>query len=333
MNRKSMSALACLACMIALVSVGAREAAAAAGITLRFAHVVKPTEIQGVVADAFAKEVAQRTQGEVRVAVYPSSQLGGERDIIEGLKIGTIDFFTGGIGIADILYPPIDLLGLPYLFRDEAHYRRAVAGAPGRKLLSGFDAVGLKGLGLYSGGFRHVLNSKRPVNTLADLRGLKLRLREIAIEIETFKALGAVPVPIPWPEVYTSVQTGVVDGLEHSLFYILSAKLYEVAKYVSLTAHVHGGKGLLMSMKKFTSLSAEHQRAIVDSAEAVIPVGNNFVDQMVEEAQRELPKRGAVINTVSDLKPFKQAVIPVYEKFLKKQPEWVREVVREMEGM
>jgi TRAP-type transport system periplasmic protein len=303
---------------------------AGAPITLKIAHVQKPTENQGVTSEAFAKEVSRRTNGQVRIAIFPLGQLGGEREILEGLRLGTIDFLEGGVTVAGPFFPPAELLGLPYLFRDEEHYRKAVSGPLGKELGERMAPSGLRGLGFHSGGFRHIANSIRPINTLADLKDMKLRLREVETEVETFKALGAIPVPIPWPETYTALQTGVVAGLEQPLYTFNSSKIYEVTKYISMTGHFQGALGIVISEKTFQALSPAHKQAIVESATAALHVGNEFVDRADAQAYKDLQAHGMKFNTVADLGPFKAAVKPVVDRFLSKQPSWVGEMVNKI---
>ena len=145
-------------------------------------------------------------------------------------------------------------------------------------------------------------------------------------------ALGAIPVPIPWPETYTALQTGVVAGLEQPLYTFSSSKIYEVTKYISMTGHFQGALGLIIRLKSFQALSPEHQQAILESTLVAMRTGNEYVDRADTEAYKDLQSHGMKFNTIGDLAPFKAAVKPVREKFLSKQPQWVMDLVNKIDS-
>src|SRR5436190_2803205 len=201
----------------------------------------------GVAIDTFAKEVEARTNGRYRIQTFYSSALGAERESVEGVQLGTLDLTLTSTGPLPNFVPDVAILDIPFLFRDYAHARAVLDGPIGQELLTKFQSKGMVGLAWAENGFRHMTNSKRPVNGPDDLRGLKMRTMENPIHIEAYRQFGILPTPMAFTEVFTALQQGTVDGQENPLSVIEAAKLEQVQKYLSLTGHVYSPALILMS--------------------------------------------------------------------------------------
>ena len=249
----------------------------------------------------------------VTFQLYPASQLGNEREILEGMRIGTIEMTTSGVaGLADPIY---DIFDMPFLFRDRNHVYSVLDGAVGKELLEKNKDQKLVALGYFENGWRHITNNKRPINAPADLNGLKQRVVEHRIYMATMRALGATAVPIPYGELYTALKTGVVDGQDNPLINIFTAKFYEVQKYLTLSGHVYSNNVVFASKAWFDKLPADIQVGVREAvAEAMVLVRTesiNFDKELVDK----LKAGGMVVNDIKDKAPFVEGTKGVYDQF------------------
>lgn len=192
---------------------------------------------QGVAIDVFAKEVEKRTTGRYKVQTFYNGSLGGERESIEAVQLGTQELALSSTGPVPNFVPETKILDVPFLFRDKAHARAVLDGPIGQDLLTKFDAKGFKALAWAENGFRHMTNSKRDVKGPEDLKGLKMRTMENPVHIAAYKTFGIVTTPMAFPEVFTALQQGTVDGQENPLSVIIAAKFDQVQKQIG-RAHV-----------------------------------------------------------------------------------------------
>src|SRR5262249_2216816 len=220
----------------------------------------------GVAIDTFAREVEKRTDGRYKVQTFYSGALGAERESVEGVQLGTLDLTLTSTGPLPNFVPDVAILDIPFLFRDYAHARAVLDGPIGQELLAKFPAKGMVGLAWGENGFRHMTNSKRPVNLPEDLKGLKMRTMENPIHIEAYRQFGILPTPMAFTEVFTALQQGTVDGQENPLSVITSAKLDQVQKYLSLTGHVYSPAVFLMNKAQWDKLSDADKQAFLDAA-------------------------------------------------------------------
>jgi len=266
-------------------------------------------------ARIFKELVEKKTQGKVDVKLYPNSQLGGERDAIEGISLGTIDM--GVITNAPIsgFVPQFQILDLPFIFKDAAQAYKVLDGDFGKNLLKRLEARGIIGLGFSEGGFRHMLNNVRPIKTPDDVKGIKFRVMENPTYIGMFKALGSNPTPMAWGETFTAVQQKTIDGLEIPIPVIYQNKYYEVTKYLSLTNHTYSPLIFMISKKTWDKLPADVQTAVADSVKEAIPLQRSKNGQNIEELMKELKTKGMAINTVDSPDAFKEKVKPLYKEF------------------
>ncbi|RZT35482.1 TRAP transporter substrate-binding protein [Cupriavidus agavae] len=241
-------------------------AAGAETVKLRFAHTVPETDSQHLAALSFSEKVKARTGGAVQIQVFANSQLGNDTSLVTGVRSGTIDIGATGNPFVTGLAPRLNVLDLPYQFEDGASAYRVLDGTVGRSLLDELGAHRIKGLAFWEIGFRSLGNNKRPIQRAEDIRGLKIRTTPNPSHIKAFQLLGASPQPMPFAEVFGALESGAVDGQENPPTLMVSAKLYEVQKYVSLTRHAYTALVVLMNKAKFESLKPEYQKVLLEEA-------------------------------------------------------------------
>jgi tripartite ATP-independent transporter DctP family solute receptor len=209
---------------------------------MKLATVTPPHHAYNEGAREFARRIQDATRGAIEIRVYPGGQLGkGERELLEGMQMGAIDLAVTATGPISGFSQSMMVLDLPFLFRDYRHVDAVLDGPVGRKLLDDMEQARLKGLSFFENGFRNFTNSVRPLLKPEDFRGLKFRTMENPVHLASVRELGAQAVPMSWGEVYTSLQTKVIDGQENPVAIIHSYKLNEVQKYLSLTGHFCSG--------------------------------------------------------------------------------------------
>jgi tripartite ATP-independent transporter DctP family solute receptor len=268
-----------------------------------------------VAADYFKQLVEEKTDGRVTVTLFPNGQLGQEREMIEGIQLGTVD---GGVITNAYLsgfQPKLQLFDLPFLFKNAEEAHMIADGEVGQALLKSLEDKDMKGLAFAEGGFRNMMNSKRAIRTLADANGIKFRAMENPLYLEMFKALGAEPVPLAWGEVYTANQLGTVDGLECPIPVYDQSKLYEVTKYVSLTRHTYSPLVLAISMNKWNEIPSDLQPLVEEAAQEAAQKQRKNNAENLTALIKELEDRGIKVNELENPAEFKEAVTHIYEEF------------------
>ena len=241
-------------------------ASAAAQTTMRISISIAQNSHQGIAIDTFAKEVEKRTAGRYKIQTFYSGSLGGERESIEAVQLGTQALTFSSSGPIPNFVPETKILDIPFLFRDKAHARAVLDGPIGQEMLAKFDSKGFKALAWAENGMRHMTNSKRSVTAPEDLKGLKMRTMENPVHVAAYKGLGIVTTPMAFPEVFTALQQGTVDGQENPLSVIMASKFDQVQKYLTLTGHVYSPGIFLMEKAAFDKLSAADKQAFLDAA-------------------------------------------------------------------
>lgn len=285
-------------------------------VKLRLGHIAGESDAWNKGALKFAELVKEKSGGTVEIEVYPSSTLGNDRDLIEGMQLGSVDFALVA-GVLSNFYQPYSILELPYLFRDKEHLEKVLYGDVGKKLQDELLAnAQIRGLQFWLRGPRE-LTANRKIEKVEDLKGLKIRVPEIPASIAAWKAMGASPTPMAFGEVYSSLQTGVIDAQENPFALISSNKLQEVQKYLMLTDHVFGYVQLTMSDITYQKLTKEQQQAVEEAAKEATAFENDLVAKDEVALLEKLKKDGMEVVEL-DTAPFMEKAKTVHGEFAQK---------------
>lgn len=263
------------------------------------------------------KRVEAETGGRLRIRVYHSGQLGREADTVELARVGALDITRVFFGAINNPFPLTQIFALPYVFESVEHMRRAVDGEVGAAVLKGFERRDLVGLAIYDSGSRSFYNVRRPVFEPADLHGLKIRVVPSDIFIDLVSALGANPTPLPYGEVYSALQTHLVDGAENNWRSFHSSRHFEVARYLSLTTHSFAPEALLMSRRTFTRLTPRDRDVVIAAARDSVAYMRGLWDRAESESRAHVAAAGVKINEV-DMAGFQKTARPVVDAYVKK---------------
>ncbi len=283
-------------------------------VSLKLGHAVAPEHPYHLGAVRYSELIAQRTKNRVKIDIYPSTQLGNERDMVEGLQLGTIDLVVTSTGPLGGFVPRMFVVDLPFLFRDRDHAYKVLDGPIGRELLDAFSAKGIKGLAFWENGFRQITNSVRPIEKPEDLKGIRIRTMENKVHLSAFRAFGASPTPMAWSEVYTALQQKTIDAQENPIAIIYFQKIHEVQKYLSLTGHFYSPTPLLMGLKAFNRLPVDLQKIMLDTATECATYERNLLRDNEAKQLTEIQAKGMQV-TVPNKKPFQDAAASVYREF------------------
>jgi tripartite ATP-independent transporter DctP family solute receptor len=306
------------ATLLAGLTTLALAASAQAQIEIKFGHVGEPASLFAKSAEEFATQANAKLGGKAKVVVFGSSQLGGDKELLQKLKLGTVEMALP----STVMSSESDLFGvfeMPYLVKDRAHMQRIEKDVFWSKLAPEVEKKGLKVIAVWENGYRHITNSRRPINTPDDLKGIKLRVPEGKWRVKMFQAYGANPSPMKFSEVFTALQTGVMDGQENPFSQIYSAKFQEVQKFLSLTGHVYTPAYVTVGAKKWASLSPDVQKILEDTAKAT----QAFVYRTAEADENDLLgkiKAAGVQVNAANKDAFIAASRPVYDEYSKEVP-------------
>ena len=256
----------------------------------------------------------------MKVAVYPSALLGNDRELAEGLQLGTVDAAIVATATVSGFCPEIQLFDLPFLFKNSEHVYEVLDGEIGEQLKDIFhEQSGIVALSFPENGWRQVTNSKHAVTKASDMEGLKIRVMEIPCHLDYWKSLGCDPTPMAWTEVYTALQQGTVDGQENPVQTIYTQKIYEVQKYMSMTNHVYCPAVIMLSDKVWNSLTDEQKQICEEAAAEATEYERQFVADLEAKAIEELPSLGVQLVTADqvDVESFRTAAAAVNEKYAK----------------
>ncbi|HKH97252.1 MAG TPA: TRAP transporter substrate-binding protein [Beijerinckiaceae bacterium] len=293
-------------------------AAPAAAEELKFGYSLPATSHYGASATAMGEELAKRTNGKWTIKQFPANALGGEREMVEGLQIGTVDLVATSTGPVGNFVPDTLLTDIPFLFRDYAHADAVLDGPIGQQILDQFPKNGLVALAWGENGFRNLTNSKRPVRTPEDARGLKVRTMENQVHMTAFRTIGVLPTPMAFPELFTALQQGTVDGQENPIGVILGAKFPQVQKYLTISQHVYSPALILMSPAVWNKLSAEEKTAFKEAAKVGAQAMRRKAREDAQNGVDELRKQGMEVVTDVDRKAFEEALKPAFAEYAKK---------------
>ena len=296
--------------------LGLTAAANAADFVFKLGHIADPENPYAKGAEKFAQLVKEKTGGKVEVQVFPSSQLGNQRDLVEGTQFGTIDFTMTSTAVLGNFLPQVAVFDLPFIFRDVQHAYKALD-TVGMEIAQKLQ--GMKLLAYYENGVRHMTNSKRPIRKPEDMKGLKIRVMEQPIYIEMIKALGGNPTPMAFGELFTALQQGVVDGQENPAAHIYTARFFEVQKYISLTAHTYSAEPMLVSLAAWNKLPKDLQEKVQTAANESRDWQRDLCRQLEEGYWTKIQESGkSEINRDVDKKAFADATRGVWAMFEKK---------------
>ncbi|MEG1823826.1 MAG: TRAP transporter substrate-binding protein [Cloacibacillus sp.] len=306
-----------LAAVMFMAIMTASAAFAAPEYTIKVGYIGSDTHPTMQAMKVFAKDVDKGSKGKIKVELYPNAQLGGDRELTEAVQMGTIQMAIPSTSALAGFDKRVQVLDLPYLFTTRKAAFDAVDGELGKKLNSYLDKKGFTILGYQENGFRHVTNSKRPVKTPADLKGLKIRTMENPMHIAYFKALGANPTPMSWGELYTALQQGTVDAQENPYAMIDDGKFYEVQKFVSETGHVFSYEVLIANKKFMDKLPKDLRNLVTESAVKAIKMQRSLLEKEEANFKAKVVKAGMKANslTAAEKKPFVEATKAVYKQF------------------
>ena len=266
-------------------------------------------------AKVFKAFVEDWSNGNVLVENFPEGQLGGDRDAIEGVKLGTIQMTCASAGIYATLAPKLGVTSLPYVFKNFEEVWAFLDSDINKEIDNTLIPEGLRILGYFDNGFRCLTNSKRPINTVEDVKGLKIRTPENPVLLATINQLGASASPLPWPELYMALQQGAFDGEENPIPLIYSAKLYEVQKYLAIDNHVFDAMPVTINEKFWQGLTEKEQEIVQLAMDYAVLFNRNLVKQRTEQNVELLQAAGMEV-TFPDLELFVQATKSVADAYV-----------------
>ncbi len=302
---------------MALLMLTLASTSFAADVVLKLGHIAEPVHPYGKGADYFAKLVAEKSNGAIEVQVFPSSQLGGQKDLVESMVYGGVDMALVGTAVLGQFQPQISIFDLPFLFKDREHAYKSLD-TVGMDIGKGLEPRGIKLLGYMENGIRHLTNNVREVKTPADMADLKIRVMNNKVYIEMMKALGASPTPMAFGELYSAMQQGTVDGQENPSAHIWTKRFFEVQKYASLTAHSYSPEPVIMSMITWNRLNDKQREIIQSAAKEAIDWQRKVATEQDKEYWDKIKASGKIKVTEVDRAPFKAATKPVIKMFASK---------------
>ncbi|WP_353474549.1 TRAP transporter substrate-binding protein [Salipiger sp. H15] len=305
------------------VAVGAvmSAATAASAAELRGWNIHVEDYPVSIAMESFAKEIAEKTGGEVTAKIYHNGMLGDQPDAIEQVRLGVIDFGEFNLGPMGQAVPEANVTSLPFIFKSVPQMYRLMDGAAGEAIGEGMKAKGIVPLGWYAAGARSFYNSIRPINMPADVEGLKVRVMSNDLFVKMVEAMDGNATPMAFAEVYQSIKTGVVDGAENNPPSYESTNHYEVAKYFSLTEHLIIPECLCMSLKSWEKLTPEQQGILMEAGRASATLQRELWAEREAASLEKVRAAGTEINTVEDKAAFQAAMAPVYDAFLAGNPQ------------
>ena len=300
----------------------------------RLGHGFTDEHPRGKAMKLFAAEVEKATGGKIKVSVFSNSTLGSEEKMLQGVQSGVLEFYMGSLVPFSVRKKELQIFDFPFLFADEREVAMVLDGPIGKKMLDSLSDTGAIGLTWAGGAFRNIANGKRPLNKYEDLKGLKIRVMQSPVWIDTFKAMGINATPMAYAEVYTALEIGALDGLEHPPVDMYQNKIYEIQKNLAITHHGYTPVALVVSSKWFSALPADQQAAVRKAAD----IARDF--QRAEETRQEnvavnlLRSKGMAVTEFSpqDIDKMRAAVKPALEKFSANiGPEFVKSFYAEVE--
>ncbi len=312
LTRRSLAAL-----VLAAGALVAQDAAAQTKV-LNLGYVGRPTAPEGISVTAMAEAVKERTNGRVDIKLHPGGALGGDREVIEGVQLGTVEMTVASTSIYANFVPDLQVFDIPFLFRDFDHAMGVLEGPVGQEMMAKINSRGLKGLAFGGIGFRQLTNSRRPVTGVEDVKGLKIRTQENQIHLQVWRALGALPTPMAIPEVFTALQQGVVDGQENPVGAIINNKFGQVQKYLTLSNHAFTPLALVINPAAYASLSAGDKKVLDEEGLKAMRRTKDEVAKVEKTGVDELRGMGLQVVEKVDTARFQEMLRPTFAELAKR---------------
>lgn len=302
-------------------------------VTIKIAHVASEQNVYHMAVSKFAEKAKELSGGSIEMQIFPGGQLGGDRDILEGVQNGAIDAGYISLSIFEGITPVLTGLQMPYLIDSYETGYKAMTSETAQKALDSLESHNIKGLSIVENGMRVLGNNVKQITTPEDFAGMKLRSPEAGLQLEMFKVLGASPTPMAYPEIYTSLQTGVMDGQDQYLMTWVTDKFSEVIKYLSVTKMYTWPAVISINKDKFDALSENQQQALIEAAKEAQKYIYDQLEDFDAQALEELKKNDKIdIAEGIDLAPFQEKVRPLYEMYSEKDP-LVKEMIETIEAI
>lgn len=277
--------------------------------------------------------VKEKSNGTLVIEVYENARLGTMKERGEGMRMGSVDMGTSSVGFLASYVPLLGIFDLPYIYRDKAHELRVFDSEIGREVDKKLQAQGLRVICYFDAGVRHITNNRQPIRTPTDLQGLRIRVPQTEASIEGFKALGALPTPLAFGEVYLALKQNVVEGQENPLSLVLHNRFYEVQKYLSLTGHQAFIQVLTISEKRWQQLTPQHQLTLLESAREAEKYQRQLEAAAENAVLQDLKVRGVLVNSVENLDLFARLAIPVRTMYIRKLGQPARELFDRIDSL
>ncbi|WP_102960557.1 DctP family TRAP transporter solute-binding subunit [Mangrovicella endophytica] len=301
--------------LAALAFTAAAGAANAQETTLNLGFVGGPKAPEAIAMEQFAAEISEKSQGRFAIRLQGGGALGGDREVIEGLQLGTVDMTVSSTSVVANFDPELKIFDIPFLFRDFDHAQAVLNGPIGNEILVNLPNYELVGLAFGGMGFRELTNGVREVRSAADVEGLKIRTQQNDMHIKVWKALGVLPTPMAIPEVYTALQQGVVDGQENPVGAIVNNRFGEVQKYISMTDHAFTPLVVLISPSAWGALSDEDKAIFRTAAENAMVRNRKEVEAAIEDGLEALRKQGMTVIKDVDKESFRSRLDSLFAEF------------------
>jgi len=303
--------------LLSLLAAAGLAQGAFAQTIVKIGYATTATSHYGVGTTEFCDDIEKGTQGRYKCQQFPNSALGGEREMIEAVQLGTLDIVNTSTGPVGNFVPEVKIVDIPFLFRDYDHARRVLDGPIGQDILTKFPAKGLFALSWTENGFRHMTNSKRSITKPNDASGLKMRTMENKVHMDGYRAFGIQPTPMAFPEVFGALQQGTVDGQENPIPVILASKFSQVQKHLSLTGHVYSPALLITSPRLMNKLSDADKKVFLDAAKKATVAQRKKVNDDENNGIAQLEKEGMTVIRKVDGQAFRDALRDVYVSYSK----------------
>lgn len=313
---KKLAILVCFVICASLVIYGGCKKSEDSGkskVVLKLAHSLDVTHPVHKAMEYMAEKVKEKSGGEMQVQIFPSEQLGTEKENIESLQLGYLAMTKTSTAVMEGFVPKMRIFGIPYLFRDSEHYWKVLKGPIGKELLLAGQDKGLRGLCYYDAGARSFY-AKKEIDSPADLKGMKIRVMKSNMSMKMIEAMGGSPTPIPWGELYTSLEQGVVDAAENNPPSYRTSRHYEVCKYYTLDEHARLPDILMISVKVWNSLTPEFQQTLQEAVDESVEYQRKIWAE-AEEADLKTVQKAGVKVIYPNKKPFKESVKSMWDEF------------------